>query len=88
MSGLTIGLLSMDITSLMVLKNSGERNERLYAAHIIPIVAHKHLLLVTLLLCNAAAMEALPIFLDQMVPSYLAIVLSVTAVLFFGEYVN
>lgn len=51
-------------------------------------VAHKHLLLVTLLLCNAAAMEALPIFLDKMVPSYMAIALSVTAVLFFGEYAD
>jgi hypothetical protein len=45
-------------------------------------------LLVTLLLANAAAMEALPIFLDKMVPEWLAIILSVTAVLFFGEYVN
>ena len=77
----------MDITSLMVLKNSGEPQERVYAARIIPMVEHKHLLLVTLLLCNAAAMEALPIFLDKMVPSYMAIILSVTAVLFFGEII-
>jgi hypothetical protein len=41
---------------------------------------------VTLLLCNAAAMEALPIFLDKMMPSYLAVLVSVTAVLLFGEY--
>jgi metal transporter CNNM len=87
MSGLTIGLLSLDYVSLQVLKNSGEPQERIYAARIIPLVRHKHLLLVTLLLCNAAAMEALPIFLDKMVPSYLAIALSVTAVLFFGECV-
>lgn len=87
MSGLTIGLLSLDITSLLVLKNSGPPQERIYAAHIIPLVQHKHFLLVTLLLCNAAAMEALPLFLDMMVPSYLAIIISVTAVLFFGEYV-
>jgi hypothetical protein len=87
MSGLTIGLLSLDYVSLQVLKNSGEPHERVYAARIIPLVRHKHLLLVTLLLCNAAAMEALPIFLDKMVPSYMAIALSVTAVLFFGEYV-
>lgn len=53
MSGLTLGLLSLDITSLMVLKNSGPPKERMYAARIIPLVKHKHLLLVTLLLCNA-----------------------------------
>ena len=39
----------------------------------------------TLLLVNAAAMEALPIFLDRLVSPTAAIVLSVTAVLFFGE---
>ena len=39
----------------------------------------------TLLLVNAAAMEALPLFLDRLVSPTIAIVLSVTAVLFFGE---
>eukprot|EP00124_Ichthyophonus_hoferi_P003912 Ihof_evm7s378 gene=Ihof_evmTU7s378 len=84
MSGLTIGLLSMDLTSLAVIKHGGEPHERIYASRIIPLVGHKHFLLVTLLLCNAGAMEALPIFLDKMVPSYWAIIISVTAVLFFG----
>ena len=46
-----------------------------------------HLLLVSLLLVNAAVNEALPIFLDSLVPSWLAIVLSVTLVLFFGEII-
>lgn len=39
----------------------------------------------TLLLVNAAAMEALPIFLDRLLSPTMAILLSVTAVLFFGE---
>lgn len=52
-----------------------------------PILEHHHWLLVTLLLCNAAAMEALPLFLDKMMPGYLAIIVSVTAVLFFGEVI-
>jgi CBS domain containing-hemolysin-like protein len=46
-----------------------------------------HVLLVTLLLVNACANEALPMFLDELVPSWLAIVLSVTVVLIFGEIV-
>ncbi len=57
------------------------------SSKIIPVVKKRHLLLVTLLLCNAAAMEALPIFLDKMVSPAVAIIVSVTAVLFFGEYV-
>ena len=55
------------------------------AKAILPILSQHHLLLVTLLLMNAAANEALPLFLDELVPSYIAIVLSVTIVLFFGE---
>jgi metal transporter CNNM len=40
---------------------------------------------VTLLIGNATAMEALPIFLDRLVSPYMAILLSVTMVLIFGE---
>jgi hypothetical protein len=40
---------------------------------------------VTLLLCNACAMEALPLFLDTLTDPVTAITVSVTAVLVFGE---
>uniref|UniRef100_A0A6U4FEE5 Uncharacterized protein n=1 Tax=Phaeomonas parva TaxID=124430 RepID=A0A6U4FEE5_9STRA len=46
-----------------------------------------HFVLVTFLLFNSIANEALPLFLDALVPSWLAIVLSVTLVLFFGEII-
>lgn len=49
--------------------------------------SNSHYLLVTLLLANATANEALPLFLDQLVPSWLACILSVTVVLFFGEII-
>lgn len=52
--------------------------------HAAQVLSRPHLLLVTLLLVNAAAMEALPIFLDRLVSPVAAIILSVTAVLFFG----
>jgi len=87
MSGLTLGLLSMDATNLEILQRSGTPQERAYASRIMPIVKRHHLLLVTLLLCNAAAMEALPIFLEKLVDPFLAIVISVTLVLFFGEVI-
>lgn len=41
-------------------------------------------LLVTLLLWNAVAMEALPVFLDKLLTPYSAIIISVTMVLLFG----
>lgn len=49
------------------------------------LIKRHHLLLVTLLISNAIAMETLPLFLDRLVPAWLAVVLSVTAILLFGE---
>ncbi|GAX83717.1 hypothetical protein CEUSTIGMA_g11142.t1 [Chlamydomonas eustigma] len=87
MSGLTLGLLSLDAVELEVLKRCGTEQEKKCAAKIIPIISNAHYLLVTLLLCNAVAMEALPIVLDKMVDEGIAIILGVTAVLFFGEII-
>jgi hypothetical protein len=85
MSGLTLGLMSMDLVELEVLKRSGTAKEQKYSAAIYPIVSNQHFLLVTLLLCNACAMEALPLFLDRLADPVTAILISVTAVLVFGE---
>ncbi|DBA74258.1 hypothetical protein WJX77_000848 [Trebouxia sp. C0004] len=87
MSGLTLGLMSLDQVDLEVLLRSGTPTERKYAARISPVVTKPHHTLVTLLLCNAVALEALPIFLDRLVNPVTAVVLSVTVVLFFGEIV-
>lgn len=84
-SGLTIGLLSMDMMSLEIFQRSGTPKEKKYAEKIVPLVKNQHLLLVTLLLSNAIAMEALPIFLDRISTPVAAIGISVTAVLLFGE---
>lgn len=85
MSGLTLGLMSMDLVELEVLKRSGTVTEQKYSSAIYPIVSNQHFLLVTLLLCNACAMEALPLFLDRLADPVTAILISVTAVLVFGE---
>lgn len=85
MSGLTLGLMSLDDVELEVLKRSGSRREQKYAATIAPVVSNAHFLLVTLLLCNACAMEALPLFLDSLADPVSAIAISVSAVLVFGE---
>lgn len=51
------------------------------------MVSQPHLLLVTLLMCNAAAAEALPLFLDRLFNPITAVLLSVTVVLLFGEII-
>ncbi|XP_057976960.1 DUF21 domain-containing protein At2g14520-like isoform X3 [Malania oleifera] len=87
MSGLTLGLMSMSLVDLEVLTNSGTPKDRKHAAKILPVVKNQHLLLCTLLICNAAAMEALPIFLDGLVSAWGAILISVTLILLFGEII-
>ncbi|KAF9604684.1 hypothetical protein IFM89_009120 [Coptis chinensis] len=87
MSGLTLGLMSLGLVELEILQRSGTSTEKKQAATILPVVQKQHQLLVTLLLCNACAMEALPIFLDKIFHPIVAVVLSVTFVLAFGEVI-
>ncbi|XP_048136130.1 DUF21 domain-containing protein At4g14240-like isoform X7 [Rhodamnia argentea] len=87
MSGLTLGLMSLGLVDLEILQRSGTNAEKKQAAAILPVVQKQHQLLVTLLLCNACAMEALPIYLDKLFNQYVAIILSVTFVLAFGEVI-
>ncbi|OMP01758.1 Cystathionine beta-synthase, core [Corchorus olitorius] len=67
MSGLTMGLMSLSLVDLEVLAKSGTPSDRKHATKILPVVKRQHLLLCTLLICNAAAMEALPVFLDTLI---------------------
>ncbi|XP_071724219.1 DUF21 domain-containing protein At4g14240-like [Rutidosis leptorrhynchoides] len=87
MSGLTLGLMSISQVDLEILQRSGTSTEKKQAAMILPVLQKQHQLLVTLLLCNAVSMEALPIYLDKLFNQYLAIILSVTFVLAFGEVI-
>lgn len=66
---------------------SGTADEKRYAAKILPVISNHHLLLVTLMLWNACANEALPLFLNKLVPEFVAIIVSVTLVLFVGEII-
>jgi hypothetical protein len=81
------GLLSLDEMEMQIKARSGTEQEKRYAAKLIPIISRHHLLLVTLMLWNATATEALPIFLSALVPEYIAIIISVTLVLFVGEII-
>lgn len=87
MSGLTLGLMSLDATQLEVLRRTGTPEEMKYASIIMPVIKNQHLLLVTLLLCNACASEALPLFLDRLADPFTAVLVSVTVVLIFGEII-
>ncbi|XP_038683832.1 DUF21 domain-containing protein At5g52790 [Tripterygium wilfordii] len=87
MSGLTLGLMSLRQVELEVLAKSGSRQERKNAEKILPLIKNQHLLLCTLLIGNALAMEALPIFVDSIMPAWSSILISVTLILAFGEII-
>ncbi|ETO36513.1 hypothetical protein RFI_00546 [Reticulomyxa filosa] len=98
-SGLNLSLLALNPLKIKFLEQSGDERQKkvnsvlivmvylrtTVAERIKPLVKNRHLMLVTLLVCNAASLESLPIFLDKLVSSWLAIVVSVVIVLFFGE---
>lgn len=86
-AGLTMGMLSLDITKLEIKAINGTEAERDAASKILPLVKQHHLLLVTLLLFDSLASETLPIFLDELVPSYMAVAISVCLMLIFGEII-
>ncbi|KAF4400273.1 hypothetical protein G4B88_019482 [Cannabis sativa] len=86
-SGLALGLLSFTQVDLEVLIKSGQLHDQKNAAKILPLIKNEHLLLCTLLISKSLAMEALPIFLDSILPSWAAIIMSVTLVVAFAEVI-
>lgn len=86
-AGLTIGLVSMDRNVLRLLSINGTDKEREQVTRVLPLLKDRHWLLVTLFLFNATANEALPVFLEKLIPGYAAIVLSALLVLIFGEII-
>mmetsp|Transcript_35459 Transcript_35459/g.81105 ORF Transcript_35459/g.81105 Transcript_35459/m.81105 type:complete len:626 (-) Transcript_35459:96-1973(-) len=98
-AGLTMGLVSLEPKDVELIKAQEERDmpndeekqrlrdDKIAADKIEPLVHDHHRLLVTLLLLNSIANEALPLFLDKVLPAYAAILFSVMGVLLFGEII-
>lgn len=86
MSGLTVGLASIDRLELEI---QAQQNPQIAksAQKIFKVIDQFHWMLVTLLLLNAGAMEALPLTFAKLLPEWASIVCSVTGVLFFGEII-
>eukprot|EP00494_Astrolonche_serrata_P031185 UN31454 len=87
MSGLNIGLFSIDDLEMKFQQEAGDEEEKERTQILANLLSEHHRLLVTVVLCNASAMEMLPIFLDRLLGPVLATIISVTAVLILGEIV-
>ena len=86
MSGLTVGMTGLDHLELEIEARKTPQKKKSVDA-IFSVTEQHHWMLVTLLLLNAIAMESLPIYLDRMMTSGQAILVSVTFLLFFGEII-
>ena len=84
-SGLTLGLLSLDIFALKVLSKAGEPKEQEYAKKIMPIRKNGNWLLATLLLGNTIVNNGFSILLADITSGIVALIVSVGLVLIFGE---
>ena len=66
-------------------KKKNKKIKQKQANKVMPILKNHHLLLSTLLVANAFAMEALPIFLHEIVPAAYSVLISTIVVVIFGE---
>ncbi|XP_059460122.1 DUF21 domain-containing protein At5g52790-like [Corylus avellana] len=86
-SGLALGLLSFSQVDLEVLIKAGQPQAQKNAAKVMAVVKNEHLLLCTLLTGKSLAMAALPIFMDSIIPAWVAILVSTAFVLAFVEII-
>ena len=87
-SGLTLGYMSLDMNQLQVLAKTGTPSQKRQAERIIPLRRNGHLLLVSLLLCNMAASETLPVVSEPVLGGGIqSVIVSTVLVIIFSEIV-
>lgn len=84
-SGLTLGLLSLDLSSLTILAEAGDAQEQQYAKQIIPLRKNGNLLLCTLLIGNVIANSVLAILLATVSGGIAGGIASTALIVLFGE---
>lgn len=87
-SGLNLGLMSLDPTTLKIVMESGSKRHKVYAKIIFRVRKYGNYLLCTLLLGNVLVNSALAILLGSVIGSgAYAIVASTIAIVIFGEII-
>ena len=86
-SGLTLGLMGLDTNELEIVRESGEAQERRYAAAILPVRRRGNLLLCTLVTGNVAVISLQSILLADLTSGLVGFLLSTVLTVVFGEQV-
>ena len=86
-SGLNLGLMALDPTTLKIIEKSGTKRQKKYAKTIYRVRRHGNYLLCTLLLGNVLVNSTFTILLGDIVSGVYAIIGSTLAIVIFGEIV-
>ena len=86
-SGLTLGLLSLDKSSLEILAKAGDEKEKHYAQKIIPLRRDGNLLLCTLLIGNVIVNSFLSILLADLTSGVVGLIASSALIVLLGEII-
>lgn len=86
-SGLNLGLMSLDLSELEILKKIGKPNEQSYAAKIYPLRKRGNFLLCTILLGNVLVNSTSTLILGDMLSGIYAAFGSTLLIVIFGEII-
>ncbi|XP_069678826.1 unextended protein-like [Periplaneta americana] len=84
-SGLTLGLLALDVNELRVLSRIGTADEKRYVDAILPIRKNGNQLLCTLVLANVLCNSTYTVILDSLTNGLVAIVLATCSIVVLAE---
>lgn len=86
-SGLNLGLMSLDLSELSLLKKIGSASEKIHAKKIYPLRAHGNLLLCSILLGNVLVNTISTLILGSYLDGLLAAIGSTMFIVIFGEII-
>lgn len=86
-SGLTLGLLGLDLIGLEIVMNGDDESLKVKAAKIKPVRENGNLLLCTLLLGNVAVNAYLSILMADLTSGFVGFAVSTVAIFLFGEII-
>ena len=86
-SGLNLGLMSLDLTSLKIVSESGTKRQKWCAKVIYPVRRHGNYLLCTILLSNVAVNSTIAVFMNDLTTGAIAVAGSTLAIVVFGEII-